>query len=307
MEVSHATNAMVTYTADLNNANARDLNYGLPGSIDRVSAVRYYSLSRTGASNLNSVAFTIFYDAGDGVDDPSNLRMVMDDGSSNWTDIGGTGSGATSGSITSSPSGTMNGIIVLGNTTGGSNSLPVTWMYFRAGNTEGFSLLEWATAAEKNADFFEVQRSFDGRNFENLTRIAAAGNSATPKYYTYIDRTSPYTIVYYRIRQVDLDGEYTFSSMKVLNGKTSPTLLFPNPPVQQAYTIYLSSEFTGEITVNTMDLNGTILDSRTIDKPETILQCSVPPSNSAKNLLVQITDASGKKWTGKLLTVVNNE
>lgn len=307
LEVSHSTNAMVTYSAELNNANARDLNYSLPGSIDRVSAVRYYSLSRSGASNLNSVAFTIYYDAGDGVEDPSNLRMVMDDGSSNWTDIGGTGTGPTSGSITSSPLGNMNGIIVLGNTTGGSNSLPVTWMYFRAGNAEGYSLLEWATAAEKNADFFEVQRSFDGRNFENLTRIAAAGNSATPKYYSYIDRAAQYTILYYRIRQVDFDGEYTYSPMKVLNGKTSPTLLFPNPPVEQAYTISLSSEFTGKITVTTMNLNGTIIETRTMDKPETILHCSAPQSISANNLLVHITDESGKQWTGKLLMAGNHE
>lgn len=92
--------------------------------------------------------------------------------------------------------------------------------------------LNWATSAEINNDYFTVERSADGINFERLTQIKGTGNSKQLKNYFFADE-NPFTGVnYYRIRQTDLDGKSTNSSLKavnVLGGAAKGLNIYPNP------------------------------------------------------------------------------
>lgn len=111
--------------------------------------------------------------------------------------------------------------------------LPVTLISFMAKEVEGNAILNWQTTSETNASHFEVQRSTDARNFEEIGRVDAAGNSSAVHNYAFTDtRFSTLTpIVYYRLRPVDLDDTYAYS--RTVSLKRTDTMLmakiYPNP------------------------------------------------------------------------------
>lgn len=113
--------------------------------------------------------------------------------------------------------------------------VPVTWLYFNGVNQHTNNLLSWGTTSEQNTQEFRLERSFDGRSFRQIATIPAAGFSTTPRDYAYIDRDiDQYNkeVFFYRIKQVDMDNEFRYSSVVKLNytpEKQKPTIVYPNP------------------------------------------------------------------------------
>ncbi|MGI4872658.1 MAG: hypothetical protein ACRYFX_15970 [Janthinobacterium lividum] len=112
--------------------------------------------------------------------------------------------------------------------------LPVVLTAFTATPvTGGWAVrVAWATASETNSARFEVERSSDGVSFAAFRTVAAAGSSPTSHSYILIDAALPAgaRLLYYRLRQVDVDGTPSYSSVRVVAvGLASPVVLFPNP------------------------------------------------------------------------------
>lgn len=78
--------------------------------------------------------------------------------------------------------------------------------------------LYWNTAQESNNKGFYLDRSADGNLFSNIAFVAGAGNSTQPRNYTYADDKAGFIPLYYRLRQVDLDGRERFSKIIYLPG-----------------------------------------------------------------------------------------
>ena len=97
-------------------------------------------------------------------------------------------------------------------------SLPVKLIGFDAAWAGNSPLLTWATASEQNSAYFEVERSLNGVAFTALGRIAGQGTKATTTNYTYRDAnlSTQVSTVYYRLRQVDLDGTATYSPVRTV-------------------------------------------------------------------------------------------
>ena len=93
--------------------------------------------------------------------------------------------------------------------------------------------LAWATASEKNSARFEVERSADGETFVSIGAVAAAGSSSGPRRYELLDARLPAgaALLYYRLRQVDRDGTFSYSPVRAvaLKGAGAGLALFPNP------------------------------------------------------------------------------
>jgi len=116
--------------------------------------------------------------------------------------------------------------------TGSSIPLPVELTAFTAA-TEGSAVrLAWRTATEKNSARFEIERSLDGKAFARIGEVAAQGSKTSVTDYVFRDNQAPVSpaLVYYRLRQVDLDGTFSYSSVRVVTiaAKTGLTL-YPNP------------------------------------------------------------------------------
>jgi hypothetical protein len=114
------------------------------------------------------------------------------------------------------------------------NPLPVKWLTFTGEAQEKANALKWATASEENNAYFEVERSFDALNFEYITKINGAGNSTVTQNYAFNDQNAAVlyqNTVYYRIKQTDFDGKYSFSNTVTIRRteKEDRIIAFPNP------------------------------------------------------------------------------
>lgn len=99
-------------------------------------------------------------------------------------------------------------------------SFPVEWIDFQATAHGADAKLSWATASELNASHFEVERSIDGVVYEQLGQVAAVGASQSIQTYAYTDRNVTNLAVstlFYRLRQLDLDGSFSYSNVIELN------------------------------------------------------------------------------------------
>jgi hypothetical protein len=100
-------------------------------------------------------------------------------------------------------------------------------------------LIKWQTASETNNDFFTIERSKNGRNWEIVEKILSKsinGLSTLPLHYSTID-TIPYSeLSYYQLKQTDFDGQFEYSPIRsviidrVLN---TQILVYPNPSENQ--------------------------------------------------------------------------
>jgi hypothetical protein len=110
-------------------------------------------------------------------------------------------------------------------------ALPVSWLYVRGSIVNEGALIEWSTAQESNTDKFVVEYSIDGAAYTPAGELKAAGFSSVPQKYQLLHKSVQTGFNYYRIRQVDKDGRFTYSRIITLlqqNGLSKATLS-PNP------------------------------------------------------------------------------
>ncbi|WP_430403984.1 hypothetical protein [Fluviicola sp.] len=117
------------------------------------------------------------------------------------------------------------------------NVLPVTFIDFTATPINQSVLLEWETESENDSDYFEVERSSDGKNWDRLFITKAAGESNTLINYQELDSEPLDEISYYRLILVDLDGARTILKSVSLNNNLelvgNEILVFPNPTTEK--------------------------------------------------------------------------
>jgi len=97
------------------------------------------------------------------------------------------------------------------------------------------AMLRWTTAIEINNNRFDIERSYDGRTFEAVGDVAGNGNSQHQIDYSYTDASvsKVQKTVYYRLKQVDFDGTYEYSDIRVVRfdavGNDMQLVAYPNP------------------------------------------------------------------------------
>jgi hypothetical protein len=111
-------------------------------------------------------------------------------------------------------------------------TLPVELLEVRAECADGQPLVEWATASEAASSHFIVERSQDGEAWRQVARVAAAGNSQHLTEYMVLDPDAAPTGAFYRIRQVDLNGQEALSAsvrLEPCRPRGTDLVLSPNP------------------------------------------------------------------------------
>ena len=115
--------------------------------------------------------------------------------------------------------------------------LPIKLLYFDAQPEEAMVKLSWSTATEINNDYFTVEKSIDGDNFFPIGNVSGSGNSTTTLQYYLDDNKPTYGISYYRLKQTDFDGAFSYSGVVPVNYKktTGQYSIFPNPASDNAF------------------------------------------------------------------------
>lgn len=140
---------------------------------------------------------------------------------------------------------------------GAAEPLPVKLIYFN-NSLENKVILKWATATEINNDYFSVERSEDGEFFYEIDKIAGNGNSNEVIEYSFEDKFVLAPVEYYRLKQVDYNGDYEyFSAIRVeTNVQTSESqlMIFPTIVKDQIIRVKSNSPFElKELTIYSID------------------------------------------------------
>ncbi len=149
-------------------------------------------------------------------------------------------------------------------------ALPVNFVSFDAFLLSDRSVqLNWSTAMEENAAYFQVERSTDGSHFIGLGTLAAAGHSSALETYEYVDQYEVRGTVYYRIAEYDVNGTKMYSGVKAVTGLKKMNLtVYPNPSVN-SFNVFVEGEENGKITLIVYDVLGNIAESQTISSNTT--------------------------------------
>lgn len=138
-------------------------------------------------------------------------------------------------------------------------ALPVTLKSFKSECNNGLPKLKWITEAELNCDYFQIERSIDYINWVEVSKIKGMGNSSTEKKYEFYDISSGNNFEgYYRLKQVDFDGNFEYFGPKHTqcegDGSTYDIEVFPNP-VKDELFIGITNPIRGNGTITITDLS----------------------------------------------------
>ena len=178
--------------------------------------------------------------------------------------------------------------------------LPVTLVQFDVKLQGLDALLTWQTASEINNDYFSVERSNDASNFTSVGRVAAKGTASG---YYFIDAgvgAQLQGVVYYRLRQVDVDGTSTYSLTKAvtLTKATTTVQAYPNPTTTELHVhlptagaklaVYTAAgqlvmEASATTTENTLDVR---------ELPAGVYLLRIKPTQGSENQLFFVKEQS---------------
>jgi hypothetical protein len=119
--------------------------------------------------------------------------------------------------------------------------LPVELSYFKAKQENKAVKLNWQTTTELNNEGFEIQRSVDNRNWETLDFIAGEGTSYETQNYEYLDERPASGKNYYRLKQIDFDGRFVYSSILIEEMSLGSLQISPNPVNGQTINLQFPS------------------------------------------------------------------
>ena len=189
---------------------------------------RFWQIDKDGPSGTATITFT-YANAERPANGETDLRAQRWATGSGWqTALAGQSSDASANTVT------VSGVTEFSPWTLSLDAqpLPIELVNFDA-YWEGDKVrLWWSTATEINNDYFTIERSSDGRSFAPLFTRKGAGHSAEKRDYEEIDSNPSAGVNYYRLKQTDFDGVFSYSPLAVVNpifSKKSSFQLFPNP------------------------------------------------------------------------------
>ena len=135
--------------------------------------------------------------------------------------------------------------------------LPVDLLNFNGALNNEIATLKWVVANEINFSKYELERSFDGVNFNKIASIAARHNANQQDTYTQNDDLTGHNgKVYYRLRMINQDNSFKYSNIVIVRlGKIRLTEIYPNP-FMESIRVEIDSKISDKATVRITDLNG---------------------------------------------------
>lgn len=146
--------------------------------------------------------------------------------------------------------------------------LPVELINYNTVLKKNIVEITWQTASELNNDFFSLERSYDGINYEYITKIDGAGNSNSILNYYFEDISVDFnkTTVYYKLNQYDFDGKSNsyISVINLLNEFEKDKILFvTQTDINDYFQVIINSSKNGTAKIQILSCNGDIISKHT--------------------------------------------
>lgn len=174
------------------------------------------------------------------------------------------------------------------------NPLPIELLSFTADCNVANVSLYWETGTENNNAYFLIEKSLDGSSWGELVNIKGNGNTTTKSNYSFIDRESRNTVQYYRLSQVDFNGQRTtFDPISVSCTHSNMLQVYPNPSANLTH-------ITAPISINSLviySLEGKLIETITVNDSHYLLDVSTYEEGV---YLLLIIDQEGIEYFQKL-------
>lgn len=148
-----------------------------------------------------------------------------------------------------------------------SSGLPVEIISFNAELQNQSVKLNWKTASEINNDFFTIEHSTDGVNFEFLTKVDGSGNTTETINYRTVHKTPSIGTNYYRLSQTDYDGTHKIEGIRAVDFKSDEIVanIQPNPVSKDFVKLNYTSPVEAEVNIEVIDITGRLLIQKNIE------------------------------------------
>ena len=176
--------------------------------------------------------------------------------------------------------------------------MPVTFVNFYVTKDKDQVKIYWSTATESNNDHFEVERSVDGTNWTVISIVMSAGNSNAVKNYSLVDKKLNSAAIYYRIKQVDIDGRFTYTAIKSVSysNESTTTQIFASTNND---IIISFDALQKNVVVKIWNMSGQSLKQQTYSNSAYI---TLKLNNNIRGIyVVQVTDANNNTQSKKIL------
>lgn len=163
--------------------------------------------------------------------------------------------------------------------------------YVRAESNE----IHFETKSEINSDYFEIQKSYDGENFEAIGKLNGVGNSSQTRVYMYDDYDVRGGVAYYRIKSVDLDGTFEYSHVISLERESQEIECFPNPTKGDLKFVFKENHI-GNMTISFQNILGQTFEEEVITEGNlTEYQSTMLTNRKSGIYFVTVTDQFGNQ------------
>jgi hypothetical protein len=169
---------------------------------------------------------------------------------------------------------TIGEVSVLLNTTVGT-TLPLNLISFSGSRSNDVNKLQWQTESEINTNHFILERSNDGRSFTAIATVNAKGSGANSYYYN--DAVKQNGKIFYRLKMIDNDGRFTYSSIVILTDYTNNTLTINPNPVKDFTSITINQNLINTKATLT-DAMGKVIQRITLAHTTTSINLSAYPA-----------------------------
>ncbi len=155
--------------------------------------------------------------------------------------------------------------------------LPITLLNFSGKIENNDAVLTWTSANEFNNKEYRIQRSIDGVNFETIGLVPSVGNTTQSTNYSFKDANMPTGRIYYRLQQIDNDGESKNYNIILLvkNESSVDFKVMPNPASDLIAIQYNNGILAYDTDVKLFDISGKLINQTSINKGQTIAYFNV--------------------------------
>lgn len=148
--------------------------------------------------------------------------------------------------------------------------LPVEIVSFTGTCTSGHGVIDWTTATETMNDYFIVEKSSDGENYMECGRVDGNGSTTTMHDYSFVDPTALSGTTFYRIRQVDFNGESTKTKAIVINVCDENNTTVNSWYSSGVVNVEIIGAGQGDYTLELYDMQGRVVRQQTTSKSEDV-------------------------------------
>lgn len=166
-----------------------------------------------------------------------------------------------------------------------STTLPVDLVSFEALAYKEKVQLYWTTASEENCKEYIIERTLNSRDFTEVARVQGAGNSVSLLNYESVDNSPVEGNNYYRLKQIDFNGEFTYTKLVAVKFSTSAADLYivPNPALDKAF-IKFNAAGNYVTFLKVMDMKGKIIFHKQFISDEGLNEYSLNMAEMARGI-----------------------